>query len=127
MNSKDPTPEDINELTAFLPRLYREGAPAIQLTSGDPNDPTTPWPEYHPLVLEFFDLAAKECWRDYGYKPGEAADMIADENLIKNASIAQVKTMLTFCVRGERFCDGHWLVMLERGHIRRLLERLSNL
>ncbi|MFN8413162.1 MAG: DUF6508 domain-containing protein [Anaerolineales bacterium] len=32
--------------------------------------------------------------------------------------------MLTFCVRGERFSDGHWGAMIEEGYIRRLLERL---
>jgi hypothetical protein len=37
---------------------------------------------------------------------------------------AEIKTMLTFCLRGERFADGHWGEMIEAGHIRRLLERL---
>ena len=35
--------------------------------------------------------------------------------------------MLTFCVRGERFCDGHWAAMIEGGQVRRLLERLAEL
>ena len=33
--------------------------------------------------------------------------------------------MLTFCVRGECFSDGHWAEMIEKGYIRRLLERLN--
>ena len=32
--------------------------------------------------------------------------------------------MLTFCVRGERFSDGHWAEMIEVGYIGFLLERL---
>jgi hypothetical protein len=32
--------------------------------------------------------------------------------------------MLTYCVRGERFSEGHWGAMIEQGHVRRLLERL---
>ena len=39
----------------------------------------------------------------------------------------QIKTMLTYCVRGERFGDGHWAAMIEGGHVRRLLERLTEM
>jgi hypothetical protein len=35
--------------------------------------------------------------------------------------------MLTFCVRGERFSDGHWAAMIEKGYIRRVLERLNEI
>jgi hypothetical protein len=35
--------------------------------------------------------------------------------------------MLTYCVRGERFSDGHWGAMIEAGYVRRLLERLAEL
>jgi hypothetical protein len=41
--------------------------------------------------------------------------------------ISGEKTMLTFCVWGERFCDGHWAAMNQGGHVRRLLERLAEL
>jgi hypothetical protein len=50
--------------------------------------------------------------------------MLKDEDLIKSAFLSQIKTMLTFCVRDERFSDGHWGEMIEQGYIRRLLERL---
>ena len=45
----------------------------------------------------------------------------------KSASLAQIKTMLTFCVRGERFCDGHWGAMVSEGRIGAILHRLSKL
>jgi hypothetical protein len=32
--------------------------------------------------------------------------------------------MLTYCVRGERFCDGHWAAMLESGRVVAILRRL---
>jgi hypothetical protein len=35
--------------------------------------------------------------------------------------------MITCCVRGERFCDGHCGGLIEDGYIRRLLERLLRL
>jgi hypothetical protein len=53
--------------------------------------------------------------------------MIRDADITKNSSLDQVKTMLTYCVRGERFCDGHWGEMIESGIIRNLLERLKEL
>ena len=46
---------------------------------------------------------------------------------MRTASLAQIKTMLTFCVRGERFSDGHWGAMIAKVHIRRLLERLNEI
>jgi uncharacterized protein DUF6508 len=53
--------------------------------------------------------------------------MLKDDKVIKSASLAQIKTMLTFCVRGERFSDGHWAQMIQEGYIRRLLERLNEI
>ena len=53
--------------------------------------------------------------------------MLRDEHLVKTASLSQIKTMLTFYVRGERFSDGHWGTMIETGYIRRLLERLNEI
>jgi hypothetical protein len=53
--------------------------------------------------------------------------MLQDENLIKNATIENIKTMFTFCVRGERFCDGLRAGMLENGKIIAILKRLEML
>jgi hypothetical protein len=35
--------------------------------------------------------------------------------------------MLTFCVRGERFSDGHWAAVIGQRYISRLLERLNEI
>jgi hypothetical protein len=53
--------------------------------------------------------------------------MLQDEQAVKTASLAGIKTMLTFCLRGERFSDGHWAAMIEKGYIRRVLERLNKI
>ena len=45
--------------------------------------------------------------------------------LPKAATLSRIKTMMTYCLRGERFCDGHWDAMIGDGHIRRLFERLD--
>ena len=76
---------------------------------------------------EFFRPVASGGWLDYEYDPEQAYQMLKDENLIKTASLSQIKAMLTFCVRGERFSDGHWGQMIENGYIRRLLGRLNKI
>ena len=125
-----PSLQQIEELTAYLPRLYAEGfSPVLRWYGGKQADGTftLPYPDYDPLVNEFFHVAASECWRDYDYNPEQAYQMLRDENLIKAASLSQIKTVLTFCVRGERFSDGHWEEMIEKGYIRQLLERLNEI
>jgi hypothetical protein len=64
---------------------------------------------------------------DYDYKPEEAYQMFINDDVIKSAGLAEIKTMLTYFVRGERFFDGHWGGMIEGGYIRRLLQRLAEL
>ena len=126
-----PTLQEIQALTAFLPRLYAEGfSPVVSWSGGEKQEDgslTLPYPNYHPAVEEFFRRVSSGGWLDYEYDPEQAYRMLKDETLIKSASLAQIKTMLTFCVRGERFSDGHWGEMIEKGYIRRLLERLNEI
>lgn len=126
-----PTVQKIEILTAFLPRLYAKGFTPVESWSGGEkqNDGsfTLPYPNYNPVVEEFFRLVSGGGWLDQGYNPEQAYQMLKDEELVKAASLWQIKTMLTFCVRGERFSDGHWAQMIEEGYIRRLLERLDEI
>jgi hypothetical protein len=62
---------------------------------------------------------------DTSYQPQEAGQMLADDAAVQSASLEQIKTMLTFFVRGERFSDGHWGWLLENGRIQSLLHRLK--
>jgi hypothetical protein len=125
-----PTLQDIEVLTSYLPRLYAEGfTPIVEWEGGEKlkdGSITLPYPKYDPLVEEFFRRVSSK-WLDYEYNPERAYQMLKDENRVKAASLAEIKTMLTFCVRGERFSDGHWATMIEKGYIRRLLERLNEI
>lgn len=131
MKTRRPTSQEIAELVSFLPRLYGDGFEAIKNWHGETEIEegvfSPPWPRYDAVVDEFFRVASKECWCDYDYRPQDAGRMIEDADFIQTADLAQIKTMLTFVVRGERFCDGHWGTMIKGGHIRRLLERLAEL
>jgi hypothetical protein len=125
-----PTLQDIEALAAFLPRLYAEGFSAIIKWEGGEKlkdgSYSMPYPNYNSLVEEFFRLVSSR-WLDYEYDPEQAYQMLKDENRVQVASLTEIKTMLTFCVRGERFSDGHWAAMIEQGYIRRLLERLNEI
>jgi Family of unknown function (DUF6508) len=130
-NTHLPTLDEMETLTAYLPRLYAEGFSPVdhwyaseKLKDGSF---TLPYPKYNPLVEEFFRHVSGGGWLNYEYNPEQAYQMLKDEKLIKTASLPQIQTMLTFCVRGERFSDGHWEEMIEQGYIRRVLERLNEI
>lgn len=128
MNSELPSLQDIETLTAYLPRLYAEDfTPIVKWEGGEKlkdGSYSMPYPKYDPLVEEFFGAVAR-AWLDYEYDPEQAYQMLRDEPAVKAASLSQIKSMLTFCVRGERFSDGHWAAMIEKGYIRCILERLN--
>ena len=128
MQTRDPRVLEIRELVSFLPYLYNDIQPILEWGGG--KDETTgiiqmPWPKYDDRVAAFFKAVSRECWCDYDYVDKHAEKMLRDHDLIRCATMDQIKTMLTFCVRGERFCSGHWEAMITEGHIRRLLERLQ--
>lgn len=125
------TRERLDELVRFLPRFSQPGAVFIVRWAGSEKTAdgalTFPHPVYSDDVLAFFALAGQPCWADYGYRPRRAAAMLEDDALIAQATLAQMKTMLTYCVRGERFCDGLWGSLLESGRVVALLRRLAAL
>ena len=53
--------------------------------------------------------------------------MLEDEAFIASANLDEIKTMLTYCVRAERFSDGAWGALLSSGKIVALLRRLDAL
>jgi len=121
----------MDELVAFLPKFCQEGFVPVDRWGGATKGPDgvllMPWPEYDPLVHQFVEVASRECWTDFHYVSNLADAQSQDIGDVCRASLAQVKTLLTSFVRGERFCDGHWASRINQGHIRRLLQRVSEL
>jgi hypothetical protein len=110
----------IDELLAFRPNFAvpdREYVIKWRVVSAD----------YATDVNDFFHLAGRPVWQDRGYQINEAGEMLADDDIVAAAGLEQIKTMLTFCVRGERFSTGHWEYMLKTGRISALLDRLEEL
>ncbi|MCB8942184.1 MAG: hypothetical protein H6658_00265 [Ardenticatenaceae bacterium] len=114
------TPEKINQLLAFLPAFEQ---PDRDFLAG--------WrglhPQYAADVTAFFNLASDAVWMDYQYQPAEAGKLVADDAFIAQADLPAIKTMLTYCVRGERFSTGFWGELLANGRIQAILRRLQTL
>ncbi|MHC4621540.1 MAG: DUF6508 domain-containing protein [Planctomycetota bacterium] len=129
---KEPvTKIEIDELLRFLPLFDVPDRDFVESWGGGEKTEsgaiTIPYPVYPEDVLEFYRLAGQPCWSDYDYVPQQAGRMLQDDALIQRATLAEIRTMLTYCVRGERFGDGHWAAVLESGRIVALLKRLRTL
>lgn len=126
-----PTGRDADELIEYLPNLSDKGfAHTPRWLGGETGTNgvmTMPYPEYDPLVKEFFGKASRECWRDYLYTASSAPMIAEDRGFIAAAGVDDLRTLLTWAVRGERFCDGHWEALIESGTIVAILERLRDL
>ena len=131
MRDEAPTPEQMDELLRFLPRFEQPGRTFVERwAGGEPTGDgatTTHYPIYPEDVEAFFLLAGQPVWCDTGYKPAEAREMLEDDACVAAAGLDEIKTMLTYCARGERFCDGHWAAVLESGRVQALLRRLAAL
>jgi hypothetical protein len=51
--------------------------------------------------------------------------MLSNDQFISTCSLNDIKTLLTYCVRGERFADGHWAHVLKSGRVTAILRRLA--
>lgn len=130
MKDEKVTLVEIEELLFFLPLFEEPNRKFVEWVGGKEVESGVfqiPYPKYSEDVMKFFRLAKQPCWRDKNYLSNGSREMLQDENLIKNATIENIKTMLTFCVRGERFCDGLRADMLENGKIIAILKRLEML
>jgi len=119
-----PQNRDAAELTAFLPQL------------GDPDaDPVIEWqmqgalarPKYAKWVCEFISAAGRECWTAKNYHPTVSIEMLDDDERIRSASIDEIRSMLTYCVRGERFCDGLQEDLIRSGKLLAVVTRIQEI
>ena len=130
--TRQPTAKDIQELVAFLPKLYADGfEPVAGYTKGGKNKDgviTLSYPIYDELVGNFVDyIYAQNCWVDYNYLATTEKLDPYDPAIIANATMPEIQALMTFFLQGEKFCGGFWGNMIETGYVRRLLERLSEM
>lgn len=129
MRETEPNITDFEELLNYLPLLYASDFKPIRHWHGlKENDHLfLPHAEYEDVVIKFFETLARECWVDYGYSAKNVDKIIQDPQRVARATLEEIKAMLTWCMRGERFCDGHWGDVIEKGFIRNILLRLREL
>jgi len=131
MENNTPTSKEFLELISYLPKLYRMGFKPIKEWKGGEKDENgvimMPWPKYDLVVTEFIKLVSKDCWSDHSSNYEETFKMIEDNKSIETADLTQIKQMLTYCVRGEKFCNGHWATVIKKGYLARLIQRLDKL
>ena len=109
--------KDIKELTNFLPLLYNKNIKISKSPKRGKTDLLGGFYDYHPTVNTFFELASQEHWKDYKYVDNFSEEMI-EPGKIEEASIDQLKTILTWCDRLERFYEGHWEYVIKNDVIK---------
>lgn len=129
MIPNEPTSSDIDELLSFLPDFSSPGfRPALDDTLGSSDASgglVTLGPEYVPVVIQFIEVAARDCWRDPDYLSKVVGTRVIDPNFVMSASLHEIKSILTWCARTEKFCEGHWGEMITAGIISNVLVRLK--
>ena len=125
------TQERIDHLVALGAPLETPGREFVrQWCGGERSEDGTiswPYPEYCDDVDAFFRAAEAPWWNDYTYDAVALGELMQDDAYIARATLAQIKALLTFCVRGERFGDGHREALLKAGRINAILRRLRDL
>ncbi len=129
VNSPPITQADIDELTAFLPKFETAGRTFAKWHGLDQTGSIRyfPWPEYEEDVARFFNILGRNVWSDFGYSPEASRFMVETDHLRANANLAMMRSIFTWCCRGERFCDGHREALLKEGVIVNLLRRMEQL
>jgi hypothetical protein len=131
MPTNTPTAKDIDVLLAFREALSAEDV-QIYVGGGDEDGSSDGVIQmgsasYSDVVSDFFHAARAPVWVDKDYVSKQAGEILADPSRIASASIQDMKTLLTFCVRTERFCDGYWGDLIKGGKIKEILDRLVDL
>ena len=54
---------------------------------------------------------------DTGYDPEEAERLLMGEAAVRDATIPEIRRMLTLVERDERFCDGWWSSIIKDGRL----------
>lgn len=127
---KLPERRDIENLVRYLDIFYQPGFKAAEWSGGGFDDEGVyhgNYPDYHPKVVEFYDILYQDCWFNKKYLSDPVLEKINQPELIAGASLSEIRSLLTWCLRTERFCDGHWQSVIESGLIKSILENLRKL
>lgn len=128
---KLPDLQEITRVVSYLPKLYpSEPVDYGTLSSLQPgSDGAVSFShfDYSADVTRFFQAISADCWTDQEYEPERVEMLLEQPNYIEQANLEELVTLLTYCERGEKYCDGHWINMLEMQYVKRILTRMASL
>lgn len=128
--ARRPTAAEVSELLTFLPAF----SPGREVVVGATGGTTTadgaliwPHPVYADDVVAFFLRVGLAPWVETDYLSDRTRELATHPEALAEATFAEVRAVLTYCSRGERFTDGHWAEMVRRGVVRAALLRIGAL
>lgn len=119
-------------LVAFIPEI--EALDSEQVTIWPEQDPVydeqgrrhiTINYRYHPGVDRLLDAMIPMA--DHPYDKDLCERLVRNEGALAGASLAEIRQVMTWMVRGERFCWGHFGDVVSDGTALRVLRRLEKL
>lgn len=135
-DKKEITKEGIDKLLKLLPilekgaKVYELGEISSKLPDGTTSLNLDPY-NYSEDVSRFMDTFYSENFTlpdfDWGEWQEEAEKYFDNPELLKNADLTILRQLLVLHIRKDRFCSGHFAMMLEEGHILAILKRLSEI
>ena len=125
--TEPPSKANIEAILAFLPVLEAKGFAFGEIVA-QPGQlgHTRMAQEVDGLVQALYDNGWVEPF-DWSKFQDEAIGYFENPSRLETVDVDTVRKLLTLHVRKDRFCDGHLLEMLEKGHIQAILRRLAQL
>jgi hypothetical protein len=79
------------------------------------------YPEYPELIHDFISVISSNYWVDYDYSKQPVQAWLDSPEKLSLLSENEIKSLFTFFVRQERFCDGFWQTMVEKEYVHHVL------
>lgn len=116
------TSDKISRLLSFLPLFDPPQDPVLRWKVG-----LFPCPVYNEFVEDFFEAVGEFCGEQIIWDHESIRSSLYQDSLVEVASLTTLREMLAYCLRGEKFYDGHWAKMITEGRITVIMRRMAEL
>jgi len=125
--TEGPSDANVRAILAFLPIFESPGFAFGEMVAQPGQFPCArEAPEVSAFVQALHDNGWVEPF-DWSEFQDEATGYFEDPSRLETVGLETIRKLLTLHVRKDRFCDGHFLEMLEAGQIQAILRRLATL
>jgi hypothetical protein len=130
--SQEPTEADLAAVAGLLAEIEQIEAKPAEWSGGRQSDGSIqmPFVMYEPaaarLLRALYDRKVVILGFDWTSWQDEARRFL-DPDVVRTASLVEVRRLLTLHVRADRFVEGHFAEMIANGHVSALLRRLGEL